>query len=225
MAFSLEIVKKHPVATGAIVLVGAALLYFMLKRSSSGGTQAGGLQGNDAQLQAIQSAENLTNAQYGSQVEIAQIQGQVASAQTAAQLAAVQAEAQSAENIVTTQTQGATDIATINANATTEQINSTNNARVSIAHDYFNTALEANQANVDAETAIAQHNFDIANQVVTQAGKDKGRSSTGWAQIISALEGRGPEAIAANQPSAVASSPAGILSASGGILKSIFSLF
>jgi len=218
---NIEIVKKHPVITGLVFVAGAVVLYMLVKHSSASAPSSGT---SDAQLQALSTAEGLAAAQYNSQLQIAQISGSVASEQTQAQLAAVRLETDAAQSIVATQTSGAVQQTQIQYDSTTEQERINAEAQKDIAHDYFNTSLAAHQAEIDAATAISNKNFDIANQVVLQAGKDKSRSSTGWAQILSALQGRGPEAIAANQPSQVAGANiAGNIF--GGITKGIFSLF
>lgn len=217
-----DLIKKHPLATGAIVIIGAVVVYFAMHGNSSGsapvGSLGGSLTGADLQLANANAASNLVTAQYGAQVTTAQIGGQVAIAQTNAQLAAVGLETEAAKAIVTTQTQGATDVASINADATTQQTKIQADAATTIAVTGFNDQLQAAQASIAANSAIASKRLDIVNNVITQAGKDKSRSSTGWTQILSGLNGQGPEAIAANQPSAVASSPAGIIS---GIAKAI----
>lgn len=222
MTFNFELIKKHPLATGAIVIAGGMILYFVMRGNAPAaapvGSLGGSLTGADLQLANANAASNLVTAQYGAQIQVAQIGGQVAMAQTNAQLAAVQLETDAAKAIVTTQTQGATDVAAINADATTQQTKIQADAATEIAVTGFNDQLQAAQDSIAAQSAIASKKLDIVNNVITQAGKDKSRSSTGWTQIISAFEGQGPQAIAANQPSEVASSPAGIIS---GIAKAI----
>lgn len=210
-----EIIKKHPAIVGAVIFGGAVILYFLMK---GGGSAASGNAGqSDAQLQAVSTAEGLAAAQYNSQLQMAEISGQVASEQTQAQLAAVKLETDSAQNIVSTQTAGAVQQTQIQADSTTEVAQINADAQTDIAHHYFDTALAATYANINAKSAI-----DTA--VIAGANQDKSRSSTGYAQIISALEGRGPEAIAANQPSQVSSNQE-VGNIVTGITKGIFSLF
>lgn len=219
MDFSL--VKKHPVAAGVIVLVGGVILY-LLFRGNAASASGGDISGGAGQLAAVSAAQDATNAQYNAQIQVAQIGGQVAAAQTAAQLAAVQAQAQTAQNIVTTQTQGATDIAKINADSTTQQTQINADAKVQVAQTVINGQLSAVQSQIAATSAAQQRSFDIATKVITSASADKSRSSTGWAQILAALEGQGPAAIAANQPSNVANSAPNIISSIGSALSNFF---
>lgn len=213
---NLEIVKKHPVIAGAVLFGGVVILYLLMKHGSSAAA-TGNAGVSDAQLQATSTAEGLAAAQYNSQLQMAQISGQVASEQTQAQLAAVKLETDSAQNIVSTQTSGAVQQTQIQADSTTEVAQINADAQTDIAHSYFNTALAATQANINAKSQV-----DMA--VITAAARDKSRSSTGYAQIISALEGLGPEAIAANQP-AVVSSNNQVGNIISGITKGIFGLF
>lgn len=223
MTFNLEVVKRHPVLAGAVVFGGAVILYLLIKHGSASASQPNAST-SDAQLQSIAGAEAVASAQYGAQLQIAQIQGQVASEQTQASLAAIQTQAQAAENIVSTQTAGAVQQTQITADAGTQAAKINADAQTEIAHTVVNGQIAETQSALDAYNTAQQHQFDLASQVITSAGADKGRSSTGWAQIISALGGQGPAAIAANQPSQVASSNAtgNIISS---ITKGIFSLF
>lgn len=218
-----ELIKKHPVAAGAVVLFGAVVLYALMKHGAPASSSSSpDLSGANAQLAYIQSGQAAIDSQTNASVEMAQLSAQVATAQTNAQLAAVQVEAKSAENIVTTQTQGATDIASINADATTQQTQINADAKTAIASTVVNAQLEAAQAQIDAEKSAQQHSFDLASSVITSAGTDKSRSSTGWAQIIAAIEGQGPQAIAANQPSNVANSVPNIIGTIGSVISKFF---
>lgn len=219
---NLELIKRHPVIAGVVVFAGAVIFYLLVKHSAPAKQSDGSV--SDSQMQSIAAGEAVASAQYGAQLQIAQIQGQVASEQTQASLAAVQAQAAAAQNIVSTQVAGDVQKTQITADAGTQQAQINANAQTEIAHTVVNGQIEEAQSALDAYNAAQQHQFDLATQVITSAGQDKGRSSTGWAQIISALRGQGPEAIAANQPSQVASSNAtgNIISS---ITKGIFSLF
>lgn len=222
MTLDLSLVKKHPVAAGVIVFVGGIIVYLLFKHGSAAPAASGDMSGAAGQLAAVSAAQDATNAQYNAQIQVASIGGQVATAQTNAQLAAVQAETLAAQNIVTTQTQGATNIAKITADSTTQQTQINADAKVQVAQTVINGQLAAVQTQIAAQSAAQQRSFDIANKVITSAGTDKSRSSTGWAQIIAALQGQGPQAIAANQPSNVANSVPNIIGSIGSVISHFF---
>lgn len=216
---TLEVVKKHPyVIAVSVFVVGLFVILAMRKKTDGSGTA---LASTDAAVLNAQTAQQIAAQQYGSQLDMAQLSAQVAMSQTDAQLKAVEAQVSGAEQIVATQKQGDVTIAQINADASTEQTRIKSETIKSVSANETNTALAIAQLSADAQARQDAYHEQIASQVVNLAGRDKGRSSTGWAQIISALEGRGPEAIAANQPSSVASSPGAIL---GGVAK-VGSLF
>ena len=221
---NLEIVKKHPYVTGGIAIVGVVILYILIKRGSSSSSATVDSSTGSLQFQQIQAATNLQNAQYGSQVEIAQLAGQVASHQADAQVQAVALETAAAQNIVATQTTGGVDTARINADATTQQTQIQADAATEIAHATLNTQLQIANGAFQEEARHTIYNYNTAATVIQDTAQGH-LSSTGATKLLSALQGRGPEAIAANQPSDVASSPGNILSSLTKAATSIFSFF
>jgi hypothetical protein len=122
----------------------------------------------------------------------------------------------------TEQAQIVSDAATmqtlINANAGTEIAHTNAGAAVEIATQISNAQVATAVANASGATARTKAVTDLAASLA--AGNK--RSSTGVAQIIAAVEGQGAQAIAANQPAAVAGSPGTII---GAIAKPITSIF
>jgi hypothetical protein len=211
--------KKHPVILGAVVLIGGLFVYLAIKSGKQSAPSSPDISTDIANAQAAQA---ITANQYGAQLQIAGISAQVSAYQAQAELAAVQARTAGDVAIATAQASRDLGIATVSADAQTQQTRIVADAKRDIASDYFHTSLEAINSQVDLDREIELHKFEITQNVISQAGKDKSRSSTGWAQIFSALQGRGPEAIAANQPSEVASSPANIISSIGKTISSFF---
>jgi hypothetical protein len=99
MAFNVELLKKHPYATGGAVLVGAIILYIIIKGSqgSSGNTAAtttatsgDGTTAADVQMAQIQAAADVQSNAQQVALQTAQLQANVADTQTAASLQATQ---------------------------------------------------------------------------------------------------------------------------------------
>jgi hypothetical protein len=226
------LIKKHPVLTGASVIIGGLLL-FALFRSGGSSADSGTSNGKSLAEHQLDAATGIQGAQIQAGLETAQLSANVANNQTLAQLEAVKI-ATSAQT-----TQQAADIAgtialkTIDAETSTQQQVNELKAGLEAKQIESNTALgivglqvDAYKTAVTAEADIAHQQLsnehDLQSAVIAGASRDKSRSSTGWTQILSALFGRGPEAIAANQPSSVASSPAGILDGIGHVVSGFF---
>lgn len=238
MHFDISLIKKHKVATVVIVGIGAIVLYLLLKGSSgsSGASSATGLTTTDLQAAQLTAAENVQQSQIQSTQNIAQINADVQNNQTAASLALGQAQIQA--STVQQANQIAGNLSAINLEGTISTQQQVNAEQTQLAETQLGTSAAVDVAGIQAgayETAVnaqtAVESQALSNQaaidtsVIQQAGKDTGRSSTGWTQIISSLFGQGPAAIAANQPSQVAGSPSAIISATGGaaggILKGV----
>lgn len=227
------LVKKHPLATGAVVIVGGIIVY-MIVRNLGGGSSANSADGSvvdtsgyssDPRIAAIQAGAGVQAGQQASALQAMQLQADVVNNQTTAALEAAKLQAERDQNIAEITTGGDVAKAQISSN-TTEFVAGTQ------AHAYESAiAASTVQAQINADAAVSindsRNNIVLAeinnqSKIIDAAGKDKGRSSTGWAQIESSFMGQGPQAIAANQPSAVASSPGAILSGIASVGKSIF---
>ena len=127
MPFDFEMLKKHPYATGGIVIVGGVVVFYLLSSKSSGASPSGTGSNFQAELAASTAAqnvaaqENIQAGQTNAQIQQAQI---AANSQNYATQAAVQSNqdtlaAQLAQNLAAVN--GQVQVAGINANATTAQ--------------------------------------------------------------------------------------------------------
>jgi hypothetical protein len=210
IAQAVTVAKKHKVVVGFGVFFTIVLLYLISKKSS-GELNSSGESPLDLQYQKLAAGVNVQQSQIQAQRDQTQIAANVAQSQTAAQLEAVK---ETLDNAVVMQSQeiaGKYAIANLEAETSTTQL-----------HD----ALSEKSHEADLIAGVYNKRLDnqktLEDAVIAGASKDKSRSSTGWAQIISALFGEGPQAIAANQPSNVANSAGSILGGIGGIVKGLF---
>lgn len=205
----LAIVKRHPYVTGVVALFAVIIIYLIMKRGSSSSSSAAVAPGGgDAVLATVNSAQSLADAQTNAQIDTATIQGQVATNQINAELAAQKDTNATALAIVNTQTAGAVQanedtqnasvqVATVNAQAAKDIVDAQSNTTLGVANLF--AGVENNQINTVADVA--------------KSAMAKGYNATKVATIVSSVQGLGPQAIAANQPSQVANSPASILKA------------
>lgn len=230
MAFeaSISILKRHPYAIGGGALA-VFLLVYLYERSRSGSAPAStsDLSGGGNQVQALSAAADLTNAQTNAQVEVAAYQAGVASKQvdaqlqtglatTAAELQASEAQTTANENVALGSQAAAVTIAELQAEAAIEKTRLESSTVLGLAAD--SVTMEKVAASIPLAQIKEQQTI-----FATLAAKGKlGGSSTGVAQVVSAVYGEGPAAIAANQPAAQGSSPGAIL---GGIGKIVTGLF
>lgn len=226
MNFSL--VKKHPFVTGAIVIVGGLIVY-MIARNSGGATASADSvdtsgYSSDPRIAAIQAGADVQNGQTQGALQAASLQASVVNNQTQAAVDVAKLQAERDQNIAEimagadvakTQIAGNTQEFTVETQATAYE------AAVNAATEQTQIVADATVRIQDDRNAVVLAQINNESAVIAQAGKDKGRSSTGWAQIISAFQGQGPQAIAANEPAAVASSPGAILSGVAGLGKTI----
>lgn len=212
---NLQIVKSHPYVTGAVAIAGVVILYMLLHRSSSSGgaTSAPDLSSENS-LAAIQQGSSVALAQSGAAQSIADLNANVATNQVNAQLAAVKDTNATALAIVGTQTsaQVQTNLDTVNGTVAVATVNA--NAAKDIATTEGNTYLgiAATQADV-AKTQIASLS-DVAKTLGTQ--KQLG-SKVG--NVLAVLQG--PQAIAANQPTSVATVNASVAGGPAGIISAL----
>lgn len=220
------IVKRHPAATVGVVVGTVAIVYLATRNKS--GASSPSASGVSSDLVAANSGTSVAAQAYNAQIVTAQLGAQVAVANTNAALTAQKDNNATAIDLArittgatTTQAQIVSDSNTmqtlINANAGTEIAHTNADAATEIATTVSNAQVATAVANASAYTSSTRAVTELA---ATLAAGNK-RSSTGVAQIISAVQGQGPQAIAANQPSAVAGSPASII---GAIAKPVTSL-
>jgi hypothetical protein len=226
------LVKRHPVATGVIVLIGGVILFMLYRNHSSGDVsaeQSGSTMGydvTDAQTGALQGGVNLQAGQQASQVQIAELEAAVANNQTLAALEATKINAERDQNI--------TGI-TSTADVAKAQISS--DTAIDIAHTQahaYEAAIDASteQAKIAADAAVdISHDntaakLQIDNSVIglVKSGQLNKGGSGGAHQAAVISEVLGFSGDAAEREGAVAasgSSPAAILSGVANIGKSI----
>jgi hypothetical protein len=213
---NLQIVKSHPYVTGAVGIVGIVILYMILKSrsSASGGANSAADLSSESSLAAVQQGSSVALAQSSAAQSIADLNANVATNQVNAQLAAVKDTNATALAIVGTQesshvqqnldtVNGTVAVATVNANAAKDIATTEGNTYLGIA---------GVQADV-AKTQIASLS-DVAKTLGTQ--KQLG-SKVG--NVLAVLQG--PQAIAANQPTSVATVNASAAGGPVGILNAL----
>ena len=234
MAFesSIGILKRHPVAIGG-GLVGFFLLVYLYERSKSGSAPASAtdLSGGGNQVQALSAAADLTNAQTNAQVEVAAYQAGVQTNGIAAQLQESLATTAAELEASKAQTASATAVAlgAQAAGVTTAEISAEADIAKAQLESKTVLGLSSNAVQMEkvaASIPLAQIKEQENIYSTLAANKKLGGDSTGVAQIVSAVYGRGPEAIAADQPSktasAAGSTPGAIIGSIGSVVKGLF---
>lgn len=177
MMLDFGLIKKHPYAVGGTILVigGIVFYYIAIKGSgsSSAGSSAGDLAGSTQEFLNAQTAQVIAANQANVPVEIASIQAQ-------------------SNNLAITK-QAESYQAYIDAQKTVAL--GTVQAQTSSAVDLATIESELQQANLSANAA---QNAELIKLV----GQHYPGSSTGVVQIISALQGQGPAALAYTNPGA-----------------------
>lgn len=221
-----SIIKKHPYVFGGGL--AALFLIIYLKRHHSAAGSSADLSGGANQVQALSAAASLQNAQANAGVEVAQLQAgaaaQVALAQTAAQLEATKTTVAAQEAVALSGQQAGITSQQIAAEAeiAKTQIEAATAANIS-ANTNATAVKIAQQANV---VPLAQINEQEKFYSILASKNKLGGDSTGVTQILSGVYGRGPQAIAANQPTMVSNSAPNIISAvSSGASKLLSGLF
>lgn len=209
----LAIVKRHPYATGAVIVFFILVIYLVMKKgsASSSSTDTGG---GDAVLATVNSAQSLANAQANAQITGATIQGQVATTQINAQLAAAKDSNATALSIVSVQSARDLGIEASKDNASVMIANSGADAAKQIATTQANAMLGI--AGIQADVAKTQ--IRSINDITTKFGSQKQLGSK-IVNVIAAMQG--PQAIAANQPTSVATVNAGVAGGPVGFLKAL----
>lgn len=226
MTFNFQFVKEHWKLTAG-ALLGVFVLYFLLKRASTGATassNATDLSGGASQVQALSAAASLQNATTNGQIAVAQLNSSVAAIQVKAQLQSDLAKT-SAErdvalasiggDIAKTQitTQGGVDIAQISADAGVHTAQIESATLEDLAHTAASVKIQQNKIVQDQIQQIFQHS------------KHASQDYTAFAPVI-ALELGYPQAVpstaAANAASRTSSSTANTIAAASSGVSTIF---
>ena len=213
MHFNFEIVKKHPYAIGGSLIAVFLLIYLYRKHAASASESS-------STPSTVVSSPTDT-APNNTQIALAGIAAQTSQVQTAASLQASLA-------------QTAASVAENKQNNRTAVLQSEIQGQTAIGQTEIQTAGATDVAQIAANGAVAVQNAKNQVQLAQIAEQESfyktltktghlGGSSTGVAQVLSAVYGQGPQAIAANEPSAVANSPANIISSVGNVAGKIFS--
>lgn len=229
MAINFEVVKKHPAIVAGSAIAVFLLVYLYERSKSAGGSAApsSDLSGGANQVQALSAAADLTNAQTNAQVEVAaykagvqnnQVAAQLQSdlAKTAAELAATNKQTSAAEAVALAGTAAGVTVAEINAQSAIIQ----DQIKAGVIEKLSSNSVQLAKVYTSVPLAQIKEQEQIYG-TLAMSGK-LGGDSTGVAQVVSSVYGRGPEAIAANQPAAVSSSPGTILEGIGRIAAGLF---
>lgn len=158
MALDLTIIKKHPVATGAAILVGGAILFLVLKGQGGGGQIVTGSTGVDpAVVQAnLQQAALAQQAQAQAAQEQFQLQAQQQTIQGQLSLASLQA------SLDTHKTDAANATALALAQMQTQIAQGQTAVQSTLADAQARTSLMTAEANAYATKLTAENQMPLA---------------------------------------------------------------
>lgn len=208
-----SIVTKHPAATAGVVIGTVVIVYLATRNKTS---QAAALA--PAATAVDMTGTSAVASQYNAQIAVAQLGAEVANSQTNAALQAQESNNATAIALAQVTTGATVSEAEINAESQTEIAATNAKAATDIADAQANANIQ--EASIAASTVTANGNNTVNLVKNLIAGHYTGSKI---AQIVSASEGQGPQAIAAAQPGEVAGSPAGIISSIAKPITSIFS--
>jgi hypothetical protein len=188
--FDAELFKKHPYATGGVVIVGGLAVFYLLSRSQGSSAVASSPAAADAQLASIQAGAAVqTNAQQAA-LQAAQINASAATHQTDVSASVSNTQTLAALAASLFGTRSATEVAQINADAATLQQANQETAQQNIAalqesgilsqvnaqaEELANnnaTSLEALRDQLSAQGAIASQVISSATGLATQQQTD-----------------------------------------------------
>lgn len=233
MPLNSQFVKSHwMVLAGG--LGGLLLLIYLFKHGSSSAASSSttpDLSGGANVNQNLQAAATLSNGAVDASVQIAAYQASAVNNSTLANLQANLADT-AAKLAVANQSTSANLAVNLDKDATAisiQRLQSDQAIKTTAIQGQTLTNLAVTQQNTTLGVAQAKQNIDLA-QIGLQthiydtlaSQKKLGGSSEGVAKIVASIYGQGPAAIAASQPSAVASSPGAILNGVAGIASALF---
>jgi hypothetical protein len=193
MPFDLELIKKHPYATGTVVIVGGVIVFYMLSSGSSSTAAASpssdqsSAEAYDAQLAQVQAAADVQSNAQQVQLQQAQLEASVSNTQTQAQLEATQTStaAQLAATLAqvqasTQQNQDTLAAQTIQQGNELTYASNIQSMQDSVLEDQINSGVVENANNNatglagvistnDLEGTVAGYQAAVASQGVTAA--------------------------------------------------------
>lgn len=176
MAFNLGLLKKHPYATGGIVIVGGIAAFYLL---SSGGSSAAATSGGDSGIAAADATIQQANAAAAIQTNAQQVQLQTA------QLNASVANTQTAAAVNTTNTTTFADlIAALSGNKTSLEVTESNNDTAALNNA---NQLTSEQNIYSLQESGIQHQYDLAaeeNHDNNQTNLDALNDQLGYGALI-----------------------------------------
>lgn len=174
MKFDIGVIKDHPVAVGGSILVlGGLVFYYIYKGGSSGGSSSSDIATSTQEFLNAQSAQGVAAAGYNAQIMAEEIKAQASNL-------AVTKQAETYQAAIAAQKEVA--LGTVTSQGET-------------AVDLATIESQLQQSQIDASSKL---NSDL----IPLIAKKYPGSSTGVVQIISALQGQGPEALAYTNPGA-----------------------
>lgn len=175
MKFDIGVVKDHPVAVGGSILVlGGLVFYYIYKgRSSGSSSSSSDIATSTQEFLNAQAAQGVAAAGYNAQIMAAEINAQASNLAVTKQAETYQAAIAAQKDVA---------LGTVTTQGQT-------------ALDLATIESELQQSQIDASSKLNQ-------ELVPLIAKHYPGSSTGAVQVISALQGQGPEALAYTNPGA-----------------------
>lgn len=232
MSSPIQFAKSHwQILAGGFV--GLLFLLYLFKRGSAGSSSSAApdLSGGANINQNLQAAATLSNGAVDASVQIAAYQAGAINNTTMANLQANLADT-AAKLAVANQSTSATLATNLDKDATAisiQRLQSDQAIKTTAIQGQTLSNLAISNSNTVLGVAQAKQSIDLA-QIGLQthiydtlaSQKKLGGNSEGVAKIVSSIYGQGPAAIAASQPSAVASSPGAIIGGIASIASSLF---
>lgn len=174
MALDFELLKKHPYATGGVVIVGGLVVFYLLSRNSassvSGVNSSGSVLAADSALGQAQAAAAIqTNAQNAA-IQQAQINAQSTNLQTSA-----------AESVTNNQTIAGL-IAALSGNKTSIAVTQSNNDAAT---------LQQMNAEVSQQNIYALQEQGLQDQINQAAQENANNNATSLAGLVDQLNAQG----------------------------------
>lgn len=176
MPFDLEAIKKHPYATGGIVIVGGLVVLYLLSSGSSSTSSGSGdyasALGADEQLAAVQAGAAVQQGAQQVQLQQAQLEAQVSNNQTNAAVATgnFQTAAQLAASLasITGQVQiaGINSASQANSYVYAENLQSMQDA---VLEDQINSGVIENANNNATALAATEYTVGTQGSIASQA--------------------------------------------------------
>jgi hypothetical protein len=198
-------VEQHKIAVGGVALVGAFVLYLLLRSgsSSSSGSPLSTIAAADEQENQVQAANEAQNAQSSAAVQVATVQANAQTATANEQTDAALAAALAQNQTQATQYNDETSIANSQTNAALDALENTNSTQLSA--DTLQTNLEGTELQDSYQLAGSQQ--DETSEEISAVLNDVAPGFTGHGiesqdnvtSILETLFGNSSGSVAAEQ--------------------------